>query len=194
MLTTANKIRWSLKGSGNSKTLEKSHNQQGFFSNACPYLRGSFPFSASAYFISLGSSSSLAQFNPFYFSIVNFSQFWRSKRYPFSLSCYEHSPFQCTNLAFSFGLSFLCRFMVFRFHIRSPLVQAWIPSIYRSFVTFLRTRHNVALQKRTLESFCDKLRVEFTEIDVEIGFVSGKLSWDSFLGHPTKGNTKRNQS
>ena len=65
---------------------------------------------------------------PFYFSRVSFTQLWRSIGFPFLSHC-NHSTFGSTNLAFSFGLFFPYRFILFRFHIRSPLVQAGIPNI-----------------------------------------------------------------
>jgi hypothetical protein len=79
---------------------------------------------------------------PFYFSRVSFTQLWRSNGFPF-LSHWKHSTFARTNVAFSFGLFFparsacASRFIMFKFHIRSPLVQAQIPNIYRRLVTFL---------------------------------------------------------
>ena len=79
---------------------------------------------------------------PFYFSRVSFTQLWRSNGFPFLSHC-KHSTFARTNIAFSFGLFFPARssrasgFIMFKFHIRSPLVQAHIPNIYRSLGTFL---------------------------------------------------------
>ena len=73
---------------------------------------------------------------PFYSSRVSFTQFWRSNGFPF-FSRRKHSTFARTNIAFSFGLFFPSRFIMFRFHIRSPLVQAQIPNIYRSLARML---------------------------------------------------------
>jgi hypothetical protein len=42
------------------------------------------------------------------------------------LSHCKHSTFERTNLSLSFGLSFPYRSIMFRFHIRSPLVQVQI--------------------------------------------------------------------
>jgi len=103
---------------------EQNGNSRFGTSRACACLGSSFSFSPSAYFINLGISS-LAQSNPFYFSRVSFTRLWRSNGFPFLSHC-KHSTFARTNLAFSFGLSFPYRFMMFGFHIRSPLVQVQI--------------------------------------------------------------------
>jgi len=103
---------------------EQNGNSRFGTSRACAYLGSSFSFSPSAYFINLGISS-LAQSNPFYFSRVSFTRFWRSNGFPFLSHC-KHSTFERTDLALSFGLSFPYRSIMFRFHIRSPLVQVQI--------------------------------------------------------------------
>jgi len=103
---------------------EQNGNSRFGTSRACAYLGSSFSFSPSAYFINLGISS-LAQSNPFYFSRVSFTRLWRSNGFPFLSHC-KHSTFERTNLALSFGLSFPYRSIMFRFHTRSPLVQAQI--------------------------------------------------------------------
>jgi hypothetical protein len=98
---------------------------------ACAYLGSSFS-SGFCLFFQFGNSLPY----PFCLSRVSFTQLWGSNGFPFLSHC-KHSTFARTNLAFSFGLFFPFRFIMFRFHIRSPLVQAEIPNVYRNYVTFL---------------------------------------------------------
>jgi hypothetical protein len=88
--------------------------------NLCVHLsRLFFLFRRFCFFFQFGNQLPY----PFYFSRVSFTQLWRSNGFPFLSHC-RHSTFTRTNLAFSFEFSFPFRFIMFRFHIRSPLVQA----------------------------------------------------------------------